>query len=236
AQLRLARRDGAQLRLGERVLRWSASADGVSVTTDSGTHHGGQLLLCAGAWIPELVPETRDLLAVHRQLLYWFPIRHGYRRLRDMPAFIWDLAGDRDGFVHLDGFYGLPAVDGAEGGVKIGVESYEQTTTPDGRQHPPTAAEIEHIQKHVVAPHLPWLGPEPVRTASCLYTCARDCRFLVDRHPAHESVLIVSACSGHGFKHSPAIGEAVAQWLTGDDVQIDLSPFGFARHAAASLG
>ncbi|MGH2888091.1 MAG: FAD-dependent oxidoreductase, partial [Solirubrobacteraceae bacterium] len=33
AQLRLARRDGAQLRLGERVLRWSASADGVSVTT-----------------------------------------------------------------------------------------------------------------------------------------------------------------------------------------------------------
>ncbi|MGH2859172.1 MAG: N-methyl-L-tryptophan oxidase [Solirubrobacteraceae bacterium] len=232
ALLRVAQRGGARLRLGERVLSWSAASGGVTVTTEAGAHHGGQLLLCAGAWTPELVPEARDLLAVHRQLLYWFPIRDGYRQLRDMPAFIWDLGGSQGGFVHLDGFYGLPAVDGPRGGVKIGIESYEQTTAPDGRQHPPTAAEIDRIQAQVVGPHLPWLGAEPVRTASCLYTCARDCRFLIDRHPTHESVLVVSACSGHGFKHSPAIGEAVAQWLTGDDVTVDLSPFGFSRHMA----
>jgi sarcosine oxidase len=39
----------------------------------------------------------------------------------------------------------------------------------------------------------------------------------------------VSACSGHGFKHSPAIGEAVAQWLTGRQPAIDLSAFSFSN-------
>ena len=52
---------------------------------------------------------------------------------------------------------------------------------------------------------------------------------MIDRHPEHESVLIVSACSGHGFKHSPAIGEAVAQWLTGAEPELDLGPFSLSR-------
>jgi len=42
-------------------------------------------------------------------------------------------------------------------------------------------------------------------------------------------VFVVSACSGHGFKHSPAIGEAVAQRLTGHAPEVDLSAFGFDR-------
>jgi sarcosine oxidase len=52
---------------------------------------------------------------------------------------------------------------------------------------------------------------------------------VIDRHPEHDSVLIVSACSGHGFKHSPAIGEAVAQSLTERQPTIDLSAFSFSN-------
>ncbi len=86
-----------------------------------------------------------------------------------------------------------------------------------------------------IAPHLPWLAPEPARTVSCLYTNTRGSRFVIDRHPEHEQVQIVSACSGHGFKHSAAIGEAVAQRLTGGESRIDLSPFTLARaHPAAA--
>ncbi|MBL8885902.1 MAG: hypothetical protein JNK16_04510, partial [Phycisphaerales bacterium] len=29
-------------------------------------------------------------------------------------------------------------------------------------------------------------------------------------HPAHENIVVVSACSGHGFKLSPAMGMAAA--------------------------
>ena len=231
AQLELAARHGAQLALGERVEEWAASTNGVSVRTDVQTYEAQQLVLCAGPWLPQLFPEGADLFAIHRQLQYWFPIRDRYEQLREMPIFVWDFGGDRNGFVHLDGFYGFPAVDGSEGGLKLATESYEQTTTPDGRQHSATQSEIDEMYERCVAPHLPWLGAKPLRTVSCLYTNTRGSRFVIDRHPEHDAVMIVSACSGHGFKHSAAIGESVAQWVTEGASEIDLSPFGLLRPA-----
>jgi sarcosine oxidase len=225
AQLELARRGGAELRTGERVLEWSASGPGVNVVTDRAGYAADQLILCAGPWLPGLFPEGRDLFAVHRQVQFWFPIRQGYEQLRDMPVFVWDSGGDRAGFVHFDGFYGFPPVDGPAGGVKVATEIYETTTEPDGRQHPATPAETAAMYRHCIESRLPWLGPDPVRTLSCLYTCTRGSRFVIDRHPEHEAVLIVSPCSGHGFKHSPAIGEAVAQWVTDGRPELHLSPF-----------
>jgi sarcosine oxidase len=225
AQLELARRGGAELRPGERVLLWSASANGVSVVTDRGSYAAEQLVLCAGPWLPGLFPEGRDLFAVHRQIQFWFPIRQGYEQLRDMPVFVWDFGGERGGFVHFEGFYGFPAVDGPAGGVKVATETYETATEPDGRQHPATPEETATMYRHCVETRLPWLGPEPLRTLSCLYTCTRESRFVIDRHPEHDAVLIVSPCSGHGFKHSAAIGEAVAQWVTQGMPALDLDPF-----------
>ncbi|MCP6151281.1 FAD-dependent oxidoreductase, partial [Klebsiella pneumoniae] len=55
--------------------------------------------------------------------------------------------------------------------------------------------------------------PHAVRGAVCLYTTARDRGFLIDRHPDIAGVVIVSACSGHGFKHSAGIGERIAEGL-----------------------
>src|SRR5690242_19987516 len=225
AQLGLARRAGAELRTGERVLDFSASGQGVSVVTDRTRYVAEQLVLCAGPWLPALFPEGRDLFAVYRQLQFWFPIRRGYEQLQTMPVFVWDFGGERGGFVHFDGFYGFPAVDDAGGGVKVATETYETTTEPDGRQHPPAQEETAAMYRHCIEDRLPWLGPEPVRALSCLYTCTRGSRFVIDRHPAHEAVLIVSPCSGHGFKHSAAIGEAVAQWVRDGAPQLDLGPF-----------
>jgi sarcosine oxidase len=229
AQLALARRAGAEVRLRERVLGWSASGQGVSVITDRAGYTSEQLILCAGPWLPGLFPEGRDLFAVHRQVQFWFPIRQGYEELRNMPVFVWDFGGERGGFIHFDGFYGFPALDGPAGGVKVATETYETTTEPDGRQHPPTPAETAAMYRHCIETRLPWLGPHPVRTLSCLYTSTRRSRFIIDRHPEHATVLIVSPCSGHGFKHSPAIGEAVAQWVTEGEPELDLAPFRLAH-------
>jgi sarcosine oxidase len=229
AQLMLATRAGARLRLGERVERWTASPRGVTVTTDCDTYNAQQLVICAGPWAGDLVPALTCIVAVYRQLLFWFPIREHYAELRDMPGFVWDVGGDQRGFVHLDGFYGFPAIDGPDGGVKVASESYEHTTEPDGCQHPASPPEIERMYRGCVQPYLPWLGETPLRSVSCLYTSTRGSRFIIDRHPEHDAVLVVSACSGHGFKHSPAIGEAVAQWLTGQAVEVDLSTFSFER-------
>jgi sarcosine oxidase len=146
-----------------------------------------------------------------------------------MPVFVWDFGGEQTGFVHLHGFYGFPPLAGAAGGVKVATEQFERTTEPDGAQHPATPDEAELMRRHVIAERLPWLGTTPLRAVSCLYTSTRGNRFVVDRHPAHENVMIVSACSGHGFKHSAAIGEAVAQWTAGQSPKVDLRPFQYPR-------
>jgi sarcosine oxidase len=52
---------------------------------------------------------------------------------------------------------------------------------------------------------------------------------VVDFHPKHSNVVIVSPCSGHGFKHSAAIGEAVAELVVDGKSTLDLSAFRLAR-------
>ena len=55
--------------------------------------------------------------------------------------------------------------------------------------------------------------------------------FWIDRHPAHPRVLIVSACSGHGFKFSSVIGEIVADWALDAGSRFDLALFKARSHA-----
>lgn len=233
AQLELAQRAGAELHFDEHIDRWQRSGETLTISTNKATYRANRLVLCVGPWIHELFPQGRGRFAIYRQLVYWFPIERGYDQLREMPVFILDFGGERRGFMHLDGCYGFPAVAGPDGGVKIGTEQFIETTEPDDRQHPATRAEVDEIYERCIEPHLPWLGREPIRTLSCLYTSTRGSRFVIDRHPDDDAVLIVSACSGHGFKHSPAIGESVAQLLTAGNSELDLSAFTLAAASAA---
>jgi glycine/D-amino acid oxidase-like deaminating enzyme len=68
--------------------------------------------------------------------------------------------------------------------------------------------------------------------AVCLYTNTPDHHFLVDRHPSHENVLLVSACSGHGFKFATALAEAAADSILEGTAAFDLSLFGVGRVVA----
>ena len=226
AQLTLARQAGAQLRLGESVRSWAASSGAVTVTTDMATVEARELVLCAGAWITKLVPESAGLFAVYPQTLHWFAIRRGYETLRRMPIFIWEMDGERDAYTHLSGgFYGLPAIDGRTGGVKLATERYDATVDPDQSTQTRPADSSHAFHRRYLTRYFPWVTAEPLRTTSCLYTCTRASRFIIDRHPNHPNVRIVAACSGHGFKHSAAIGEAVAQTISDGVSEIDLTPF-----------
>jgi sarcosine oxidase len=71
----------------------------------------------------------------------------------------------------------------------------------------------------------------PIKTATCIYTATTDSAFLIDRHPASASIIVASPCSGHGFKHSAAIGESLAQWALDGASAIDLSAFSLSRFA-----
>jgi sarcosine oxidase len=226
AQLSLARAAGAELRLGETVQSWTASAGGVAVATDTATLEASELVLCAGSWITRLLPETASLFTIYPQILHWFPITQGYEALREMPIFIWEMGGTRDEFTHLaSGFYGFPAIDGPHGGIKLATERYDAIADPDDRSLAGAGDAAAELYRACLSRCFPWVGPQPLRTVSCLYTTTRGCRFMIDSHPDHPNVTVVSACSGHGFKHSPAIGEAVAQRIAEGTSEIDLAPF-----------
>lgn len=225
AQLSLARRAGAELRPGETVVSWAAGAAGVAVRTAAGGLDAKELVLCAGPWVTSLFPEGAELFVVYPQLLHWFPIRRGYEALRAMPIFVWETGGERSEFAHRSGFYGFPAIDGAQGGVKLAIETYGATVDPDDHVDVDVGVEAASFYEHHLARRFPWVDREPLRSVRCLYTNTRGSRFIIDRHPGHGNVTIVSACSGHGFKHSPAIGEAVAQIIVDGTSEIDLGPF-----------
>jgi sarcosine oxidase len=67
---------------------------------------------------------------------------------------------------------------------------------------------------------------------ACVYTTAPDNDFTMARVGEERRIVVVSACSGHGFKHSAAIGELLARHLL-DPVAAPLpQAFDPARFAA----
>jgi sarcosine oxidase len=81
------------------------------------------------------------------------------------------------------------------------------------------------MHRELVAPCLPGLSDRCVSAVACLYTATPDFHFLIDRDPSRPRVIIASPCSGHGFKHSAAVGEAMAMMALGAAPRVDLSAF-----------
>lgn len=230
AQLAVAGRHGATIRTGERVTAIDGSGQGVRVVTDRGTYEADRVVVAAGAWLPGLLgrPALGEA-KIHRQVLYWFePSDPDLWARGRAPVFIW-MHGDRDD----DYLYGFPVQPGTPG-VKVATEQYRVETDPDRVEREVGAAEIEAMYRDHVAGLLHGLTATCLRQAVCLYTVTPDSDFLVDDHPARERITVVSACSGHGFKHSPALGEAIAQTIVTGRSTIDLSAFGSTRLAARS--
>src|SRR4051794_12380255 len=222
AQLRLARELGATLAFDERVVGYDDRGSQVSVQTTSGTMEATTLVVTAGPWVSELAPELAPQVRILRQVLFWFDLRDpsSYDGLRDSPVYIWCPGADPD-----DAIYGFPLVDGPAGGAKVAREQYAVETTADEVDRTVTLEETEEMYEHHVRDRLPALSGRCVKSAVCLYTELPGSRFVIDRLPSAPNVVVASPCSGHGFKHSAAIGEALAQLATRGETEIDLSAF-----------
>ena len=88
-----------------------------------------------------------------------------------------------------------------------------------------SAAEVAGMYATHVRGRLVGMTDRCVRAETCLYTVAAGSRFIVDRHSASDRVLVASPCSGHGFKHSAALGEAMAELVLTGKSRLDLAPF-----------
>jgi len=223
-QLAAAQRIGASLRFGTKVQSIEGRGGGVVITTNDESLEVGRVAVCAGPWAGELLgPPFLAALKPYRQTLHWFPIDGEYKEAWQAgPAFTWP-HGTGSG----DFFYGFPYLP-STGFAKVGTEGFAATTHPDLSLSIDQNAAWQVFERHLRG-RLLGLHPTGAVSKSCQYTVTSDFQFVIDHHPDNENIWIISACSGHGFKHSPAVGEAVAALLNRVEPSVDLSGFALDR-------
>jgi sarcosine oxidase len=216
-----AESNGAVIRRDEAVVAWEPCGDGVLVRSTSGDYRAAQLVLACGAWMPRLVPELAPLLGVVRQPIHWFePASHAEEYAAPgCPVTLWEYAPERV-------FYTLPDFGD---GLKAAVHYEGQVVDPDQANRHTTPDEDAQVSD-LLRRFMPHAKGHLRESQVCFYTNTPDLHFVIDRHPGHaERVVVVSACSGHGFKFAPAIGETVAHLLAGARPRYDLSMFRMSR-------
>lgn len=189
---------GAELRFREEVFGWDIADGVVTVRTARSQLRATRLIVAAGAFVRTLVPRFAHFFEVWRILTYSAPAGQERARAPHLGSFSVDHPG---GLV-----FGLPEVAGA--GAKLGVDA-GKIWDPTIPVTPPSEDEIANLSS-LLGTFVPDIDLTGGEATACLYTMTPDRRFVVGELPDQPEVLLAAACSGHGFKFGPAIGEAVA--------------------------
>lgn len=115
--------------------------------------------------------------------------------------------------------------------LKIATAQYQTTTTPQAVDRTVAPAEVDEMLRRYLQPRIHAGQARCTEAHACLYTVTPDHGFVIDRLAGWPSVHVASPCSGHGFKHSAAIGEALALRVLGLPELVDLSAFSADRFA-----
>jgi sarcosine oxidase len=193
AQLQSARAAGAELHFGEALVDWRRAGDGFDIETANSRYHAGALVIALGAWLPHFRPGIP--LKVTRQPVFWFQTEDSASHGRgSLPHYLIEFEPDRI-------FYGFPDLGH---GLKCSIHHEGEITRADAVDRSLRENELQQVRA-LMRQFLPRAGGALLRSSVCLYTNTPDCHFLMDR--ADDCAWILSACSGHGFKFAPAIGE-----------------------------
>ena len=227
AQLRLAQNYGATLQTDEKVISLISRGNSeVTVRTSHAVYAAEKVVVTAGPWVSEFLPPAYSpFFKVYRQVMYWFMVRDHCRSTflpGQFPIFIWICEEGRN-----FGFYGFPSLDGKT--IKLASEQYDVVTAADKEDRTVSEAEKQSMYFHYMRGRLPGLSDRCESAATCLYTTTPDANFVIDFHPDNDRIIIASPCSGHGFKHSAAIGEVIADLAVDGVSKIDISSFSIER-------
>jgi monomeric sarcosine oxidase len=201
AHLKTAQAAGAELRTDQAVVSWKQENDGVTVRTETDTWRADKLVITAGAWAKSLLADLNIPLRIVRKHLHWYrcdqPFYHGDA---GCPAFFYEVDGCY--------FYGFPQLDAR--GVKVAEHSggtVIENPLIDDRSIEP--ADQERVERFL-SQYLPGISTQSTDHSVCYYTASPDDHFIVDRHPLHDRVSFATGLSGHGFKFTCVLGEALA--------------------------
>jgi sarcosine oxidase len=216
--LSAARGLGAQFCLNTVVRSVQPVSDHAEIQLESGEIlEAGSVVLCAGPWISEIIPELRSHLVLTRQPLVWFrPCDQELVRADRMPVFLLQTEGDL--------VYGFPDLFGT--GVKVASHLSGGDLPDPGAPRSEASDEEKAYLGTVLKRYVPAASGDPYRATTCIYTRAPDGHFVLGLHPHHPQIVIASPCSGHGFKFASVFGEVLADLATGQTTD---KPIGLFR-------
>jgi sarcosine oxidase len=201
---------GAILRTNETVVAWTSDGRQVVVRTDQGEYAAARLVITAGPWASAVLDECARsggealkfgrLLRVIRKPVFWFSAGREYDLAAGTPTFFFETPAGQ--------FYGFPRIDGQT--MKVAEhtlgESVANPLTIERAQIPDDLARLGGFLRE----HLPGLPEQPARHSVCMYTKTPDSHFCIDLDPRWPNVAIGAGFSGHGFKFTTVLGEALA--------------------------
>jgi sarcosine oxidase len=218
-QISVAQQLGATVIPNSVVKRISQDNGWVTIETDDRRTKARHAVIAAGRWASEILgPPFERLLTVSEQRTFSFRPEHSAPyQPANFPALMWfrSAADDRC----LTAF-----PQSQDGAVSFFVEGVDAAADVDDA--------AERFFERDIRPFFRGIAPRMACSDRCYYTTTPDGGFLIDRHPDHDRLLVLSACSGHGFKHSLAVGEVAARMLLEKEASFDLGPFSVRRFEA----
>jgi len=180
--------------------------EGVVTLDDGSTLEADRIVVTAGAWVLKLFPELiSDLTTYRTAVVYLEPPADLAQAWAEGPVVL-DVGGKTDGYI-------IPPTGGA--GLKFGSGLHKVETRDPEWNRLPVEGEGEVI-RNLFAPPMARIEEYRVReVVTCAYTFTSDERFLAAEDGR---CLIVSACSGHGYKFGAAVGRRVGAAVGSGDV------------------
>jgi sarcosine oxidase len=210
---------GLDLHRDEPVNAIDMRSDGVDVTTERGTERFDAAVIATGPWIRELVPTLP--VTGERQPMVWLSLQSGVDWFGPDRFPVWLREGTPQGDA-----YGFPSLDGSS--IKIGLHHGGDPADPDTLKRSVTDADLDPIRLFVTR-YLRGVTRHVAHSVVCIYTNCPDDDFIVDVHPESSRVVVLSPCSGHGFKFAPVIGDIAADLVLDGQTKRDISRFSLSR-------
>jgi monomeric sarcosine oxidase len=226
AHARGAEKAGATLRTNEEVTGWKVAHDAVEVTTDRGVYRAAKLVLAPGAWAATLLQDLGVRFTTIRKTMWWFETPRPEHTVESgCPVFLYELPGQGV-------FYGTPSVQGS--GIKV-AEHTGGRIVPDPRgddrhEEPAERVRVEDFARAC----LPGVTTRALAHAVCFYPMSPDNHFLIGLHPEHDQVAFAAGLSGHGFKFTSVLGEALADLALGGRASVPIDFLSWNRSALHS--
>lgn len=199
------RRKGVAIHDNSKVVAVDAAAGGVTLA-DGRTMQADRIVVCAGAWVLKLFPDLGGTLKTYRTALAYVEPPADLKAAWHVAPVVLDIGGKADGYM-------IPPTGGA--GMKFGSGLHKKPTGDADLDRAPFDGEGEAI-RDLFSPPIARIGEYKVtEVVTCAYTfTANETFFATER----DKCLLISACSGHGYKFGAAVGRQVAAAVQSNDV------------------